>query len=290
MTTAHTAPDAGKDLTSPAYWDGVWQRKDGRSWADLKWVYQNYPWFALDRLLRRTLVAGPGARFLEVGCASGKWLTYFHRTFRYAVTGCDYSATGCEIAQQSLDAAGVPGTVLNQDLFTLTGTWDVVFSGGLIEHFDRPETVLAKFATLLQPETGMLVTLVPNLAGLSGLYHRRLKPETFETHRLITPKHLIAWHRDLGFRQVAVGAFGSIVPARFPRDKLRREHPRLNRLLWPLLLQPATAISNRLCIMATRRLGLQVESPRFSPYLYAIARDPRGHGDARSVRNTRNTA
>jgi len=276
MTTARTTQSAVEDLTSPAYWDGVWQKKDGRSWADLTWMRGNYPWFALDRLLRRSLTARPGARFLEVGCASGKWLTYFHRTFGYAVTGCDYSATGCEIAQQSLDAAGIRGAVLNQDLFTLAGTWDVVFSAGLIEHFDRPETVLAKFATLLQPDTGTLVTLVPNLGGLSGLYHRRLKPETFETHRLITPEHLIGWHRDLGFRQVAVGAFGSIVPARFPRDKVRRAHPGLNRLLWPLFLRPATAVTNRLCIMASRRLGLQVESPRFSPYLFAIARDRRG--------------
>jgi 2-polyprenyl-3-methyl-5-hydroxy-6-metoxy-1,4-benzoquinol methylase len=275
MTTARTARRGSEGLTSPSYWEGVWRQKDGPSW-DRTWVDQNYAWFALDQLLRRSLTAGAGARLLEVGCASGKWLIYFHRTFGYSVTGCDYSATGCEIAQQSLDTAGVPGTVLNQDLFTLADTWDVVFSAGLIEHFDRPETVLAKFATLLQPKTGTLVTLVPNLGGLSGLYHRCLKPETFETHRPITPKELAAWHRDLGFRQVAVGAFGSIVPARFPRDKLRQGHPGLHRMLWPLLLRPATAVTNRLCIMAFRRFGLQVESPSFSPYLFAIARDPGG--------------
>jgi cyclopropane fatty-acyl-phospholipid synthase-like methyltransferase len=91
----------------------------------------------------------PGKRFLEVGCAGGRWLVYFHRAFGYSVTGCDYSETGCETARQALSRAGIAGEVIQDDLFRLEGRWDVVFSGGLVEHFTDAKGVLAKFLSLL---------------------------------------------------------------------------------------------------------------------------------------------
>jgi SAM-dependent methyltransferase len=257
-------------LTSANYWDGVWQRKDGRGWGDLRWVSGNYPWWKLDRLLRRRLRPSPSTRFLEVGCASGKWLVYFSRVFGYQVTGCDYSEPGCQSARAALEAAGIAGSVLQQDLFALSGQYDVIFSGGLIEHFDRPDTVLAKLVSLLPPSGGTLITMVPNLGGLSGLYHHVLKPETFNTHRLVTLRDMLRWYGDLGLQDVEGGALGSVVPARFPREKIRRTHPTLYRALWPVVIGPVMWSTNRWCSFADRRWGIRLDSPRFSPYLYAI--------------------
>jgi SAM-dependent methyltransferase len=173
-------------------------------------------------------------RFLEVGCATGRWLIYFHRTFGYAVTGCDYSEAGCVEARESLARASIPGDIVQDDLFRLQGRWDVVFSGGLIEHFTDAQGVLGKFTSLLNPG-GFLVTIVPNLSGLSGAYHRWLKPETFTTHRVVTAAQLGEWHAALGLRRVEVGALGSVVPSRFPRDAIRRRHPKMYRALWTVL-------------------------------------------------------
>lgn len=270
--SGHPPPSAtaglNQDLTSPDYWDRAWQRRDPQSWNDLGWVRSKYSWVLLDHRLRARLPTDPSKRFLEVGCATGRWLIYFHRTFGYAVTGCDYSETGCEMARQNLARAGMSAEVVQDDLFRLQGRWDVIFSGGLVEHFTDAQGVLAKFTSLLNPG-GFLVTVVPNLSGLSGAYHRWLKPETFTTHRVVTEAQLREWYGALDLRRVEVGALGSVVPSRFPRDAVRRRHPRAYRALWTVL-GPLTWTTNRACIWGFRRAGVRVESPRFSPYLYAI--------------------
>ena len=74
---------------------------------------------------------------LEVGCAQSSWLPYFHFAFGCRVAGIDYSPTGCRMSRQLLDEAGVPGEVLERDLFAdnsdLEGTFDFLFSLGFIE-------------------------------------------------------------------------------------------------------------------------------------------------------------
>jgi 2-polyprenyl-6-hydroxyphenyl methylase/3-demethylubiquinone-9 3-methyltransferase len=252
----------------------VWQGKGGRVWADLGWVFRHIAWTTLDRILAARLPRHGQRRLLEVGCASGKWLVYFHRRFGFTVTGCDYSETGCQIARRNLAAAGVPGEVVQQDLFTMApGGYEVVFSTGLIEHFTDARGVVGKLASALEPG-GTLVTVVPNLSGLSGAYHRWLKPETFETHRVVTLEQLHTWHLDAGLEDVESGALGSVVPFRFPRDKVRRRFPRLYRVLWTCGLGPLTWATNRLSLAAFTRAGVRLDGPRFSPYLYAIGVRP----------------
>jgi 2-polyprenyl-3-methyl-5-hydroxy-6-metoxy-1,4-benzoquinol methylase len=260
-------------LTDRQYWDQIWTGKNPEAWANLAWTQRRYSWIVWDQMLRRRLRHGGGRRFLEVGCGSAKWLIYFHKVFGYSVTGCDYSDKAVEGARKSLVAAGVPGTVLKEDLFALTGKYDVICSYGLIEHFEDPRAVLAKFASMLAPG-GTLLTMVPNLTGLSGTYHKVLKPETFTTHRAISEGELRGWCESLGLRNLDVGPLGSVIPLRFPRDKMRRRHPLVYKAFWSGFLGPLTWSTNRACSALYRRFGVQMESASFSPYLYAI-------GDAR---------
>jgi 2-polyprenyl-3-methyl-5-hydroxy-6-metoxy-1,4-benzoquinol methylase len=263
----------GRDgqLTDRRYWENNWQQKDRG--ADPLNAARRYTVAVMDHVLRGRLEPSPTRRLLEVGCGTGRWLVYFHRTFGYAVTGCDYSEASCSLARRQLEEAGVPGTILQQDFFTLTGTYDVVRSGGLIEHFTDPKVVLEKFVSLLA-SGGTLITTVPNLAGLSGYYQRRWKPETFETHRVVALDELQRWYQGLGLRNVEARAFGSIIPERFPLQKLRSTHPRLYPLLSKVLFRLLLGGANRACLIAYRRFGWQLESPRFSPYLYAVGEKP----------------
>lgn len=272
----HAAPGDGRAerLTDTTYWDDIWGAKP-RAWTetDWGWTRRRFDSVVTDRLYRSRLKRDPKKRFLEVGCGTGRWLIYFHRTFGYAVTGCDYTESSCAMARRNLDAAGVPGTVLYQDLFTLTGEYDVIYSNGLIEHFTDPKAVLGKFTSVLQPG-GTLISVVPNLSGLGGWFHRVFKPETFTTHRVVTLEELTRWYAELGLVNVEAGPVGSIVPNRLPRDEIRRRHPRLYRVLWLTFLGPLKWLSNRLCIWAFSRYGVRLESQRFSPYLYAIGDQP----------------
>jgi 2-polyprenyl-3-methyl-5-hydroxy-6-metoxy-1,4-benzoquinol methylase len=224
-------------LTATAYWDQIWRGKTGVR-ADLTEVQRSYVAAVTDHIYRIRLPEGSHWRFLEVGCGTGRELVYFHRMFGYTVTGCDYSQASGATARRTLEIAGVPGTILNGDLFALSGEYDIIASGGLIEHFTEPKTVLAKFTSLLNPSRGILISAVPNLSGLSGLYHRVLKPETFTTHRVVTLEQLREWYTDLGLRNIEVGALGSLIPHRFPRDVLRRRYPGLYGVFWRLFLGP----------------------------------------------------
>jgi 2-polyprenyl-6-hydroxyphenyl methylase/3-demethylubiquinone-9 3-methyltransferase len=259
-------------LLQSTYWDQHWAttaRAD--RYADLRWLRGNYAYVVLDDLLRRVLPVDPARSLIELGSGPGRWLVYFHRTFGYRVTGCDDSPVSCDIARATLGAAGVDGTILDRDFFALTGAYDVVFSAGVIEHFEDPAQPLAAFARLLRPG-GLLVTSVPNLGGLNGLYHRALKPETFTTHRRITLGELRRWHGALGLQERLATAYGSLSLVRLPGDAFKRQ-PRLRRA-WRPLHRVATALTSRACFLM-HRFGMRVDHPVLSPHLLVVAQDPR---------------
>lgn len=261
-----------RELTTTAYWDEEWRRlPPSRAYADLQWVERNYLYRSFDALLARVLPVDPGRRFIEMGAGPGRWMIYFHRRFGYRVAGCDYSPVSCELARHNLAAAGIAGEVIEADFMALQGQYDVVFSGGVVEHFDRPEEVVAAFARLVVPG-GYLVTDVPNLGGLSGLYHRLLKPATFETHRLVTLADLRRLHGALGLREGLAAAYGSFAPSRLPADAFAR-FPRFQRTVWEPLHLVASRSVNRLCL-GLHRAGLRIDHPLLSPHLVIVSQKP----------------
>jgi 2-polyprenyl-6-hydroxyphenyl methylase/3-demethylubiquinone-9 3-methyltransferase len=267
---ARPAGEPKGQLTEVEYWDRHWSgpRRDER-YATLGWVQQSYQYVALDRLLKSVLPRDPSLSFMELGSGPARWMIYFAKTFGYRVTGCDTSALSCDLARRNLAAAGVSGTIEQQDFFTLQGTYDVVFSGGVVEHFEDPSVPVAAFARLVRPG-GFLVTDVPNLTGLNGFYRRALKPETFETHRPIGLRELRHWHRELGLREVLATAYGSLSLGRVPADALRG-WPRLQRLVWRPTYRLASGGLNRACLLL-HRLHVRVDHPLISPHLIVVAR------------------
>ena len=258
------------ELTKPAYWDDQWRRLDvGDHYAALEWIHRSYHYAALDRRLRSVLPVDPTKSFVEIGSGPGRFLIYFHRVFGYQVSGCDYSPASCTLARENLARAGVPGTIHQADMFEFQGRYDVVYSGGVIEHFESPGAILEGFARLVKPG-GFLVTTVPNLAGLNGLYRRLLKPETFETHRIITLNELRDWHRQLGFREMLATGFGSLCLNRVPSDAFQR-FPRLQRFVWAPVYRASWATSNRACFFLDR-VGMGVDGARISPHLLVVAK------------------
>jgi 2-polyprenyl-6-hydroxyphenyl methylase/3-demethylubiquinone-9 3-methyltransferase len=200
-------------------------------------------------------------------------MIYFHKTFGYRVAGCDTSPLSWELARANLAAAGVPGTVLQADFLTLEGAYDVVFSGGVVEHFEDPSAVLAVFARLVAPG-GFLVTDVPNLTGLNGWYRRVLQPETFATHRPIHLAELRSWHRDLGLQEIVATPYGSVSLARLPVAPFPR-WPRVQRLLWRPAHRVAYGSLERLC-RALHGIGARLDHPNISPHLLVVARKTAG--------------
>ena len=87
------------------------------------------------------------------------------------MSGLDYSDIGCQKSRAILRNEGVEGQIFHGDMFDppahLKGKFDVVFSNGLVEHFEDTKKAVSACASFLKPG-GMMVTLIPNLSGMLG--------------------------------------------------------------------------------------------------------------------------
>jgi len=246
------------NLASQAFWERNWTiKKRSGQYNPRNYSHQRY-----DAFFRRHLQGAAGRTMLEVGCAQSSWLPYFHLTFGCRVAGIDYSPTGCRMARQLLDEAGVPGDVLERDLFAdnsdLEGTADFLYSHGFIEHFEDTVGTLIRMQRFMKPG-GTILTVVPNFVGWSGRVLRAVNPEVYRMHIILDLQDLERVHRDAGFTTVEAGYFGSIasevvkypVPTPFRLRVLRKILKKITKTCWLLF----------------RATGHHPETRRFSPYI-----------------------
>jgi 2-polyprenyl-3-methyl-5-hydroxy-6-metoxy-1,4-benzoquinol methylase len=91
----------------------------------------------LQRLLKRYVT--PGTLFLEIGCAPGKMFAWVAKVQKAEIAGIDYSVRGIEHTRQLFDKLDILGNLRCEDIFETSlqeGSFDCVFSCGVIEHFD----------------------------------------------------------------------------------------------------------------------------------------------------------
>ncbi len=147
--------------TGKRHWENRWESGSLSRFTGLeKYLAINR---RLDKLYKRHLERGE-KKILEIGCARGKQLIYFAKEFGYDVYGVDISEKGVEIAKNNLETAGIQGTILCQDIFQTTleeKSFDIVYSMGLIEHFENPSDIINVHLRLLK-EGGILLISIPN--------------------------------------------------------------------------------------------------------------------------------
>jgi 2-polyprenyl-3-methyl-5-hydroxy-6-metoxy-1,4-benzoquinol methylase len=125
-----------------------------------------------------------GARYLEVGCAPGKLLSWVAARRGTRTWGLDYSETGIRQCRQLFDALGLDVQLEHGDFFDSAlpkRAFDVVTSFGFIEHFDDPTEAVAKHLELLAPG-GLALITVPNYGGGYGSLQKRFDPENLALH------------------------------------------------------------------------------------------------------------
>lgn len=128
-----------------------------------------------------------GTQVLEVGGAPGQFLAYLLRHHDIQGHVLDYSDVGCEQTHANLSALGLTAFVHQADLFanTFEQRFDVVYSLGLVEHFEDFEQVVAKHVALVKPG-GTLVLGCPNFRGPTAWALRRVAPKLLAQHNLST--------------------------------------------------------------------------------------------------------
>ncbi len=204
------------DKAGEQYWTEFWQGKKlpppinlaGR--GPRAWFYQEF------HNLWRGYLPVPSndpVSLLEIGCAQSRWLPYFAREWGYQVAGLDYSELGCLQSRALLAREGLIGEIFHQDMFCpesrQVAAFDLVFSNGVAEHFEDTGAVLRQMTVYLRPG-GLLVTIVPNLAGWLGRLQAKISPEVMATHRPLTKEELSQAHEDAGLQPLVCAylAFG----------------------------------------------------------------------------------
>ena len=117
-----------------------------------------------------------GARLLEVGCGSGKIAVQSGRLLEARVFGIDVSPQAIEYARGLAAYQGVSAGFAVASGFALPfvdGSFDVVLSEGVIEHFSRQDTgrMVAEHARVCRIG-GRVLIAVPNLLNLPLTYHK----------------------------------------------------------------------------------------------------------------------
>jgi 2-polyprenyl-3-methyl-5-hydroxy-6-metoxy-1,4-benzoquinol methylase len=136
----------------------------------------------LHRLFRKYIL--PGMQVLEIGCAPGKQLAYIGKCLKGAVSGIDYSANGIELSRRIFSKLKINADLRCEDIFSTSfasGSFDVVYSLGVIEHFEDPRPLVRRHVDLLKPG-GVSLIVVPNYGGIYGRLQRFFDPANLAIH------------------------------------------------------------------------------------------------------------
>jgi SAM-dependent methyltransferase len=231
-------------LTDESFWNDYWSsvrlpieidKSKGFLVAEITDVF--------DRFLARE-----GAlSVLEIGGAPGQYAAYVHKRLGHAVTVLDSSPLGCAKARENFDLLGIPGDVIEGDLFDPPrdlARFDAVFSLGLIEHFDDATAAVRAHTDLLAPG-GTLLLGAPNLRGINRLLLHRVSPSFLSTHQ-VEATYASTWDRfeeELRLTRLFRGHLGGFDAGIFWRCESRK-------------------LGDRALHQALRHLGKALERPR----------------------------
>lgn len=200
--TTHEAAAANQPDQDKAFWTGEWanteiEPPDASTWANER-----------DRMLmeiiRPLLPPGPGT-VAELGCGSGRLLARVGLDRPdLQLIGIDYDAEALRLVQHAAKAYGVPLEARLGDVQQLDfpdHSFDMVLSGGLLEHFKDPVPALREMVRTLKPGGTFYSAIVPRkLISLHRPLHRILGPQVYRTRH--DAYAYANWLRELGMIDV----------------------------------------------------------------------------------------
>jgi hypothetical protein len=170
----------------------------------------------------------------------------------------------------------------------LLGNFDLVVSFGVVEHYRDTAATLGAFARFVRG-TGSLVTIIPNMRGLTGDLQRVMNATVYEIHEPLGKDELLAAHEQAGlaascryFMTVNAGVVNlqGLDPHRAStrwKGRLMTGLTQISKLVW--------SIEEPLRLPATAAL---------SPYIVCVARHGAATGasgeTADQVRDRRHTS
>jgi 2-polyprenyl-3-methyl-5-hydroxy-6-metoxy-1,4-benzoquinol methylase len=169
-----------KAKTTHAYWEAV------HSSSSKSILPSNYFPGSRNILKQLRRHIKPGMDVLEIGCAPGGYLAYVAGQLRARVSGVDYSEQGISAARSLFEKLHLQSDLRCEDIEKTTfktGTFDFVYSNGVIEHFTDPAGIVRRHVDFLKPG-GIALILIPNYGGMYGKVQRYFDPDNLLIHNL----------------------------------------------------------------------------------------------------------
>lgn len=249
------------DLTSAAEWDEYWRQAIDKLPIEITRERASDHLSGILDVLDEWIFEGSSV--LEIGGAPGQFIAYVARNRRCRGAVLDYSPHGCAITRENLTLLDVPIDVYEGDMFAtdLPRSFDVVYSLGVVEHFDSLTEAVAAHSALVRPG-GRLLIGMPNLIGINGWFARRINPARCAKHNGESMR-LSTWTRfesDLRLRRLFRSYVGGFEPNVFTKhdDPLNWRSPSI-RLVGELIRLIAEVLPTK-----------QLNSPAFSGYMMGV--------------------
>lgn len=199
-------------LTDASFWDGCYEGRELVPFSDSDW--RNYVAIQLARLLHENLTANV-QNVCELGGGDAAILSYLARKnpdIGFSVL--DISPQGCAIARARAEREKVSINIHCADVFAppsqLLGSFDFVYSLGVVEHFENLVEIMRAKKALLAPG-GRMFTMIPNFESpVYAALCRRWSQSVWKAHVPHTVKSFLAGHVEAGLRPIRHGYVGSV--------------------------------------------------------------------------------
>lgn len=203
------------ELTSKEYWDNYWG-KDEIKYQEYdinKGVFHSY-----DLLFRqhisdtRKRLNKKVLRVLDCGCGEGLIMRLLAEQYTdIELWGIEYSDSYYKAIKMGKDL-GLDFHVLKCDLLSeldpeIVGTFDIVMSLGLIEHFNNPDEIMHQMLTLLR-SGGCFITIIPNFHGVFNFLWKLYDKNNYSYHIPVKKNNLLQYYDRQGIEDVNYYSLG----------------------------------------------------------------------------------
>ncbi len=253
-------------LTKKKYWNDCYEARGNL--APLQ--TQDFKHFCYAKMLEIT--AGVGLQkksVLEIGGGGSEWIVRHAMEYPDSVfTALDYSETGCKSLEDFSRENNLKNIkVICDDFFNARncdGKYDVVYSQGVVEHFENLAEVMRALKRFMTGN-GRMVTIIPNMSGINGWLTSIFNQAVFDIHVPHTKESFKAGHMDAGLEIMEYGYLCSnnfgVLSSCFADETgvnffLYKQLTRVSKLIWWAESTFSEFPAGRL----------------FSPYIYCVAK------------------
>lgn len=168
-------------LTSKNFWIKYWESHKGEI---IKPVAESY---IFDNVFEEIFSKGNIRTTCEVGGFPGTFSIYLRKKYKTNPTLIDYVIIE-EFVHEFLEVNKLEKTdleMIEADIFNhkTTTKYDLVFSIGLIEHFNDTENIVKRHIDLIE-DKGKLLIIIPNFRGLNGWFQKKFDIENYKIHNI----------------------------------------------------------------------------------------------------------